>query len=55
MRNILGHVQGTYGTPVSMVQHLPGASSAIIESIHGEVHNVEGMHDRPRAGEALRR
>lgn len=37
------------GTPASMVELLPGASAALIESIPGEVHVVEGGHDRPRA------
>lgn len=34
-----------------MVEFLPGASAALIESITGEVYDVEGIHDRPRAGE----
>lgn len=34
-----------------MVKFLPGASAALIESIPGEAHDVEGIHDRPRAGE----
>ena len=34
-----------------MVKFLPGASAALIESIIGEVYDVEGVHDRPRAGE----
>lgn len=37
------------GTPASMVEFLPGASAALIESIPGEVYDVEGIHDRPRA------
>ena len=37
------------GTPASMVELLPGASAALIESIPGEVYDVEGGHDRPRA------
>ena len=37
------------GTPASMVELLPGASAALIESIPGEVYDVEGVHDRPRA------
>ena len=37
------------GTPAPMVEFLPGASAALIESIPGEVHVVEGIHDRPRA------
>ena len=34
-----------------MVKFLPGASAALIESIPGEVHDVEGIHDRPCVGE----
>jgi len=37
------------GTPAPMAEFLPGASAALIESIPGEVHVVEGIHDRPRA------
>ena len=29
-----------------MVEFLPGASAALIESITGEVYDVEGVHDR---------
>lgn len=34
-----------------MVKFLPGASVALVESITGKVHDVEGIHDRPSAGE----
>ena len=34
-----------------MVEFLPGASAALIESIPGQVHDVEGVHDRPCIGE----
>ena len=34
-----------------MVEFLPGVSAALIESITGEVYDVEGVHDRPRIGE----
>ena len=34
-----------------MVKLLPGAPAALIESITGQVHDVEGIHDRPRVGE----
>ena len=46
-----GLVQGIRGTPAPMVKVLPGAPAALIESITGQVHDVEGIHDRPRAGE----
>ena len=34
------------GTPAPMVEFLPGASAALIESIPGKVYDVEGVHDR---------
>jgi hypothetical protein len=34
-----------------MVKLLPGAPAALIESIPGKVYDMEGIHDRPRAGE----
>ena len=34
-----------------MVEFLLDASAALIESITGQVHDVEGVHDRSRAGE----
>ena len=39
------------GTPAPMVKLLPGAPAALTESIPGKVHDVEGIHDRPCAGE----
>ena len=34
-----------------MVKLLLDSPAALIESITGQVHDVEGVHDRPRAGE----
>ena len=34
-----------------MVEFLLDAPAALIESIPGEVYDMEGIHDRPRAGE----
>ena len=34
-----------------MVQFLLDAPAALIESITGQAHNMEGIHDRPRVGE----
>ena len=34
-----------------MVKFLLDAPATLIESIPGQVHDVEGVHDRPRAGE----
>ena len=39
-------VQGIRGTPAPMAQFLPGRFAALIESITGEVYDVEGVHDR---------
>ena len=51
MEHSAGLVQGIRGMPAPMVKFLPGAPAALIESITGQVHDVEGIHDRPRAGE----
>ena len=34
-----------------MVEFLPGAPAALIQGVASQVHDVEGIHDRPRAGE----
>ena len=34
-----------------MVEFLPGAPSALIQGVAGEVYDVEGVHDCPCAGE----
>ena len=47
MQHPAGLVQGICGTPAPMVKFLPGAPAAFIESIPGQVHDVEGVHDRP--------
>ena len=39
------------GMPAPMVKLLPGAPAALTESIPGKVHDMEGIHDRPCAGE----
>ena len=41
-----GLVQGVRGAPAPMVKFLLDASAAFIESISGQVHDVEGVHDR---------
>ena len=46
-----GLIQGIRGTPAPMVEFLLNAPAALIESITGEVYDVEGVHDCPRAGE----
>ena len=42
-----GLVQGIRGPPAPMVKFLLDTSAALIESIPGQVHDVEGIHDRP--------
>ena len=37
------------GTPAPMVKFLLDTPAALIESIPGKVHVVEGIHGRPRA------
>ena len=34
-----------------MVEFLLNAPAALIESITGKAHDMEGIHDRPRTGE----
>ena len=47
MEHAAGLVQGVRGAPAPMVKFLLDASAAFIESIPGQVHDVEGVHDRP--------
>ena len=42
-----GLVQGIRGPPAPMVKFLLNAPATLIESITGQVHDVEGIHDRP--------
>ena len=51
MEHTAGLVQGIRGMPAPMVKFLLDSPAALIESIPGQVHDVEGIHDRPRAGE----
>ena len=46
-----GLVEGVRGAPVPVVEFLLDAPSALIQGIAGQVHDVEGVHDRPCAGE----
>ena len=47
MQHPAGLVQGICGAPAPMVKFLLDTSAALIESITGQVHDVEGVHDRP--------
>ena len=51
MEHTAGLVQGIGGPPAPVVEFLLDASAAFIESITGEVYDVEGVHDCSRAGE----
>ena len=44
-------VEGIRGPPAPMVKFLLNAPATLIESITGQVYDVEGIHDRPRVGE----
>ena len=46
-----GLVQGIRGPPAPTVEFLLNAPTALIQGVASEVHDVEGVHDRPRAGE----
>ena len=46
-----GLVQGIRGTPAPMVKFLPDAPTTLIQGVTSQVYDVEGIHDRPRAGE----
>ena len=45
-----GLVQGVGGTPAPVVDFLLNASATLTESIPGQVHDVEGIHDCPCVG-----
>ena len=45
MQHPAGLVQGVGGAPAPVVEFLPGTSVTLIESITGEVYDVEGVHD----------
>ena len=51
MQHPAGLVQGICGAPAPVVEFLPGAPSALIQGVASEVHDVEGIHDRPRVWE----
>ena len=44
-------VQGIRGTPAPCVEFLLDTPAALIESITGKAHDMEGVHDRPCVGE----
>ena len=46
-----GLVQGIRGPPAPVVKFLLDAPATLIESITGEVYDVEGIHDCPCVGE----
>ena len=50
MQHPAGLVEGIRGPPAPVVKFLLDAPAALIESITGQVYDVEGIHDRPRVG-----
>ena len=46
-KHTAGLVQGIRAPAAPVVKFLPGAPAALIESIAGKVHDVEGIHDCP--------
>ena len=46
-----GLVEGIRGPPAPVVKFLLNAPATLIESITGQVYDVEGVHDRPRVWE----
>ena len=46
-----GLVQGIRGPTAPMVEFLPNAPTTLIQSVAGEVYDVEGIHDCPCVGE----
>ena len=51
MQHPAGLVEGIRGPPTPVVEFLLDASAALIESIPGEVYDVEWIHDCPCVGE----
>ena len=51
MQHPAGLVEGVRGAPAPVVEFLLDAPSALIQGIAGQVHDVEGVHDCPCAGE----
>lgn len=45
-----GLVQGIRGPPAQMVKFLLNVSAALIQGVASEVHDVEGIDDRPSVG-----
>ena len=51
MQHLAGLVQGVGGPPTPVVEFLLNAPTTLIESIPGEVYDVEGIHNCPCVGE----
>lgn len=49
--NILRFLYRGLRPPAPVVKFLQNASAALIQGVASQVHDVEGIHDRPRAGE----
>ena len=51
MQHPAGLVEGIRGPPAPMVEFLLNAPTTLIQDVAVQVHDVEGIHDRGRAGE----
>ena len=51
MQHPAGLVQGVRGAPAPMVKFLLDTPAAFIQGVASQVHDVEGIHDRPCVGE----
>ena len=50
-KHTAGLVQGIRAPAAPVVEFLPNASAALIQGVASQVHDVEGIHDRPCVGE----
>ena len=51
MQHPAGLVEGICGPTAPMVEFLLNAPTTLIQGVAGQVHDVEGVHDRGRVGE----
>ena len=51
MQHPAGLVEGICGPPTPVVEFLLNAPTTLIQGVAGQVHDVEGVHDRGRVGE----
>ena len=51
MQHLRALYRGSVAAPAPVVEFLLNASAALIQGVASEVYDVEGIHDRPCAGE----